>query len=210
MMKHLTGWLKDVEEGSREAMWTADLSNFPMDPDNRCLAEILFGQDVSCRVKMIFLRRPRLFIAVGSIFHLLGLGSMSQIFMRHMDDGSYEEIPAFNYVWTVAFPICCVWYILLFGVFINGFFLLLLRQFKPWYLPSWELSYFFYCNVHLLLPSSWKHRNSWKVFRSLRIYLRRLFGCYTRPASPLFSQSISPTIYISIRCCSFPSTLLGS
>ena len=121
MMKHLTGWLKDVEEGSREAMWTADLSNFPMDPDNRCLAEILFGQDVSSRVKVLVLRRPRLFIAVGSVFHLLGLGSMSQIFMRHMDDGSYEEIPAFNYVWTVLFPICCVWYILLFGVFINGF-----------------------------------------------------------------------------------------
>ena len=37
-------------------------------------------------------------------------------------------------MWTVAFPICCVWYLLLFGVFINGFFHVLLHQFKPWYL----------------------------------------------------------------------------
>jgi len=35
------------------AMWTANLSNFPMEPDSRCLAEILFGRAVSTRVQVL-------------------------------------------------------------------------------------------------------------------------------------------------------------
>jgi hypothetical protein len=59
---------------------------------------------------------------------------MSQLFIYHGDTDGDGHINMIDYVWTVAMPICCIWYLLVFAVFIRGFLSILMRQFKPLYI----------------------------------------------------------------------------
>jgi len=120
--------------GAHSLTWTADMSKFPNDVDGRCMARVLFGPKTSGRVRRLVLGHPRSFICAGVAIHVLGIGSMSPVFVGIGPAEANGHIAAVDYVWTVMMPLACAWHCLVFAVSISGYNWIMLQQFKPLYI----------------------------------------------------------------------------
>lgn len=57
--------------------WSSDLKKFPPSLDIRPIVEVIFGKIVSTRYMRFMFKHVKLYIAIGMLLHIVGIGSIS-------------------------------------------------------------------------------------------------------------------------------------